>query len=141
MNKDFERAKKLLKAGKYTCVLCKGEQVYTSCRRGVAPLLDWLEQGNDYTGFCAADKVVGRAAAFLYQMMGVTRLYAEVVSQLALEVLEQSGIACEYGQLVPAIRNRSGDGFCPMESAVRELNEPEKALAAIKQTQKNFLGR
>ena len=38
------------------------------------------------------------------------------------------------------IRNRSGDGFCPMESAVRELNEPEKALAAIKQTQKDFAG-
>ncbi len=124
----------------YTCVLCKGENVYTSCCRGVKPLLGWLEQGTDLTGFCAADKVVGRAAAFLYVLMGVTHLYAGVVSQLALQVLKEKGIACEYDLMVPAIRNRTGDGFCPMESAVKDLDDPAMALAAIKQTLKKLPG-
>lgn len=131
MKTDFEKAKQLLGQGGYTCVLCKGSRVYTSTDRGVAPLLGWLELPEKPEGFCAADKVVGKAAAFLYLLMGVTQLYAMVISQPALSLLQRSGIACEYDSLVPAIRNRTGEGFCPMERAVWELDDPARALEAI----------
>lgn len=132
MNDDLQKAKELLWQGEYTCVLCRGEEVFFSRRRGVAPLLDWLEENPRRDGFCAADKVVGRAAAFLYLLMEVRRLYAGVISQPALALLEREGIFCEYDRLVPAIRNRSGDGPCPMESVVLEENDPHKALGKIK---------
>ncbi|MBR5558914.1 MAG: DUF1893 domain-containing protein [Oscillospiraceae bacterium] len=134
MKADLQKAKALLQDKDYTCVICKGEQIYTSRKRGVAPLLEWLEQKTDLSGYSAADKVVGRAAAFLYLLLGISRLHACVISSLALQVLEQSGITCEYDLLVPAIRNRAGDGFCPMESAVEELKKPEEALCAIRDT-------
>ncbi len=134
MKADLQKAKELLQTGSCTCVLCKGEETHSSTQRGVKPLLAWLEQTPDWQGYCAADRVVGRAAAFLYLLMGVKQLYAEVLSQHALRLLEQHHIECEYGRLVPAIRNRAGDGFCPMESAVRNIDDPDEAVSVIKQT-------
>lgn len=131
---NLENAKKLLIKTGSTCVFCNGQIVLTDSRRGVRPLLDLLEGGTDVAGFSAADKVVGKAAAFLYCLLQVRCLYTPVISQPALEVLRSAGIETEYDQLVPAIRNRTGDGFCPMESAVWNIQDPIEALNAIKET-------
>lgn len=89
-------------------------------------------------GFSAADKVVGKAAAFFYVLLKVERLYAAVISKHALEVLEFYGVPVEYGELVDAIKNRKGDGFCPMETAVLEINEPDEAVAAVLRKQEEL---
>ena len=67
---DLENAKKILSDGSYTCVLCKGKDTVSSSFRGVKPLLDLLDSGKDFSGYSAADKVVGRATAFLYCLLG-----------------------------------------------------------------------
>ena len=140
MTRDMEKARQLLATGDYTCVFCQGDRVYVGRERGVKPLLDPLEAGAIPHGFSAADKVVGRAAAFLYVLLGACEVYAEVMSEPARQVLAANGIAHSYGRLVDAIRNRTGDGFCPMESAVREINDPETALVAIKEKIKALAG-
>ena len=76
---------------------------------------------------CVADKVVGKAAAFLYELMGINALYAFTISEPALEVLKRAGIYAEYETLVPCIRNRTNTGRCPMESAVWEISDAEEA--------------
>ena len=130
----MENAKALLISGGYTCVLQKGERVYTSCRRGVAPLLAHLDAGTDLQGFSAADKVVGKAAAFLYCLLGVKEVWAGVISQPAMEVLRAKGILVQYESLVSAIVNRTGDGFCPMETATLHISDPEEAVQAVRNT-------
>ena len=65
------KARHLLESGDYTCVVCKDDSVHTTSQRGVAPLLNWLDAGINLTGFSAADRVVGRGAAFLYCLLGV----------------------------------------------------------------------
>ena len=135
---DLEKAKKELFEGGYTCVLRLGEERFISEERGIRPLLGWLENGSVCSGFSAADKVVGRAAAFLYVLLGAKAVFADVMSEPAKEVLAASGIACSYNRLVPAIRNRTDTGFCPMESAVREISEPEAALAAVRKKLKEL---
>lgn len=129
---DLKIAKKLLQEGSYTCVLCKDGNTATSTFRGVKPLLNWLETPALDQGFCAADKVVGRATAFLYCLLGAKAVYAGIMSEAALAVLEEAGIAATYGQLVPYIVNRTGDGMCPMEAATLDVKTPEEALAAVK---------
>lgn len=129
---DLERACALLRDGGYTCVVCKGDCIYTSSARGVRPVLDWLDSGLDLKGFSAADKVVGKAAAFLFVRAGVTCLYTATVSEPALSVLRDHGISVEYDRCVPGIINRSGDGPCPMENAVRGTEDPEAALLLIR---------
>jgi hypothetical protein len=136
---DLNRAKTLLQTNEqYTCVLCCGEETLTDDRRGVRPLLDFLERSRDWRSYCAADKVVGKAAAFLYQLMGIQALYAHVVSEPAVKVLENAGIALTYDTLVPAIRNRTDTGFCPMETAVWDVQDPEEALTVLKITLENL---
>lgn len=132
--RDSEQALAVLRAEDCTCVLCRGEQVIRSHQRGVRPLLGWVREGKEKTGFGAADKVVGRAAAFLYVLLKIRELHACVLSIPAKEVLEAHGIPVTYDLLVDRIRNRSGDGFCPMEQAVRDVIDPGEALEKIERT-------
>lgn len=130
--KDLQRAKERLATGEYTVVLCRGDVTYTDTRRGVAPLLALLDAGTDVTGFAAADKVVGKAAAFLYLRLGVAAVHAAVISAPAYDLLTAYGIPTTYDTLVPAIRNRAGDGYCPMETMTLPLTNPTEAEAAIR---------
>lgn len=132
MTTDLERAKSLLSANDLTCAIVKDGFVYEEKSRGVKPLLGLLERGDCPKGASAADKVVGKAAAFLYVLLGVKDVYALVVSDLAAEVFGRFGIGLTYEKRVPMIRNRTDTGFCPMESAVLDIDDPQKAPGAIR---------
>lgn len=132
MNQDWCKARALLDSGSYTCVVCAGDNVYTAVQRGVKPLLFWMDSGVNLDGFWAADRVVGRATAFLYCLLGVEAVYARVMSRPAAEVLSAHGIVWEAEQLVDGIINRQGTGPCPFEEAVRKIDDPTEALAAIR---------
>lgn len=128
---DLSRAKQDLLANGYTCVLCKGDEIYTSKERGVKPLVALRESGVDFGGFSAIDKVVGKATAFLYVLLGVKAVYALVISKSALDVLKEHNICVEYGTPVAHIINRKGDGICPFEEAVLNTNDKNEAYAII----------
>ncbi len=129
---DLEQAKQRLASGEYTCVLCREGETVTSTQRGVRPLVRWLTEGTDLRGFSAADKVVGKATAFLYCLLGVKAVYARVMSKSARQVLLDSGIHAEQETLVEYIINRAGDGYCPFETAVLEISDSGEALSAIR---------
>lgn len=134
MQADLNTAKQLLTGLGYTCVLARDDEVRTSFHRGVRPLLDLLDSGEDLSGFSAADKVVGRATAFLYGLLGVRAVHAQVLSKPARQVLEAQGIPCTWDRLVDGIRNRTDTGPCPMEQATGACTTPEEALTAIRAT-------
>ncbi|MBR5524896.1 MAG: DUF1893 domain-containing protein [Clostridia bacterium] len=133
-NQNEAKAKALLAEGVHTLVLCGGESVLTDTRRGVKPLLALLDAATNVTGYAAADRVVGKAAAFLYLRLGVASVYALVMSRPAYDLLTAHGVSASAAALVPAIRNRAGDGFCPMETAVWALTDPTEAEKAIRTT-------
>lgn len=130
----LRKAKELLDAQDLTCVLCGDSGTYTSIRRGAAPLLAWLDAGTDVWGFSAADRVVGKATAFLYCLLGIKAVYARVMSRPALQILTQAGICAQYSTLVDGIQNRTKTGPCPLEHATREITDAQAALAAIRDT-------
>ena len=132
MNLNLQNARNLLESGDYTCVVCRDDLVYTTRERGVAPLLHWLDSGLDLSDFSAADRVVGRGAAFLYCLLGVKAVYSQVMSRPAEEVLQAKGIRAEAETFVYGIINRAGTGPCPFEAAVMNITKPEEALAAIR---------
>lgn len=138
MNRDLDRAKEMLISGEYTCVLCKGTTIHTSTETGILPLIKFLDLGQSYEGFSAADKIVGKAAAYLYIMMGVESVYALVMSKSAFELLLQYNIEVSYNTLTSEITNRSGIGCCPMEHAVQYADSPKDALIKIRQTLKQL---
>ena len=129
---DLMNARRILDEGGYTCVICRGSTVHTATARGVKPLVNWLDHGLDARDACAADKVVGKATAFLYCLLGVRAVYAHVMSRGAAEVLARAGIGVSHGKLVPGIINRAGTGPCPFEAAVAQTGTPEEALPVIR---------
>lgn len=141
MEADTQKAKKYLQAHGLTCVLCRGEELVTSDRRGVQPLLELLDSGRDLRGFCAADKVVGRATAFLYCLLGVRAVWARTLSIPAIRVLVSHGISVAGEDVVLGIRNRTDTGPCPMEEATQTTEDPHQALLAIRRTLEQLRGQ
>lgn len=138
MSTDLERAKTILLQSEATCVLCREDSTYQTTQRGVAPLLAWLDSGTDLMGFSAADKVVGRGAAFLYRLLGVRAVYGKVMSVGAVKVLRAGGVEVSWGTLTESIMNRQKNGPCPIELATRDIQVPENALYMIRTTLENL---
>ena len=134
MHSDLEKAKTYLKEEDCTCVLCRDDQLFSSKHRGVRPLLDFLDSGKDFSGFSAADKVVGKATAFFYCLLGVREIHAGILSDAAAEVLNQASISFSCDSRVPTIRNRDNTGPCPMEQATKDISDPYSALIAVRRT-------
>lgn len=75
--KDIERAKELLAEGNFF-VAVLGERVIVENERGIASLLRFAsEKPSELAGASVADKIAGRAAAFLMILCGVKEVYAE----------------------------------------------------------------
>lgn len=141
MKTDLSTAIETLNNGRYTCVLCKDGEFYTSAERGVKPLVGLLDSGADLREFSAADKVVGKAAAFLYVLLGVKSVYAHVMSEGAVGVFSENNIGYQCDTTARKIINRAGTGICPMEEAVGDLSDPNDALQAIRAKLKQLSGK
>ncbi len=129
---DINIAKNLLKTNNFTLILTKGDALRLITMRGIKPLVILYETKDDFSGFAAADKVVGKGAAYMYVLLKVGTVYAEVLSRAALEVFKRYGISIQYDELVDNISNRQGDGVCPFEEAVLSIHSPEDAYKAIR---------
>lgn len=130
MQSDLERAKALLKAGDHTLVLVKGEDVLTFNERGVKPLYRFVGI-RTFDGYSAADKVVGKGAAFLHAYLHIAHLSTEVLSVPAKEVLDRYGVPYEATSIVDRIENHDHTGYCPIETAVESAESIEEALPLI----------
>lgn len=133
MRTDLEKAADMLKSGEYTCVLCNNDKIITCTERGVKPLIDLLDSSAGLNGFSAADKVVGKAAAFLYVLLKVKEVYAPIISKSAICIFEENKIHFICDTSVDNIINRTKTGLCPMEEVVGNISDPLKALYSIRQ--------
>lgn len=128
---DLEKAIEILKTSDKTLVLVKGDEVITFDARGVKPLLELIDSGKDYQEYSFADKVIGRASAFLYLVLGANDIYTNIISKGALNLLENK-VNLKYEKVVENIINRKGDDICPMEKATTGIEYKEEALIAIR---------
>ncbi|QRN84986.1 DUF1893 domain-containing protein [Clostridia bacterium] len=115
-------------------------KIYSSSKKGVAPGLELVTNKVELCGGVIADKVVGKAAALLFVLLGVEAVYGLTVSAQAKTVLSDAGIFLQYDHLVDGIINREKNGPCPLEYAVRSTNEPNEALMLIQTTLKKLRG-
>lgn len=129
---DLERAIEIRRTGDFAYVFLSNDGEITGYERGIAPLLNIMDTGTDMRAYSVADKVVGKAAAMLYAKMKIKCLHAEVMSLPAKEILDCRGIPCSYGELTEMIRNRKGDGRCPMEQTVAETDDLEEGIALLR---------
>ena len=101
-------------------------------RQGVIDLFSLVADDSVSTaGALIADHVIGRGAAFLLIAGGFAEVYARMISRPALDLLRQTDIKVEYEHLVDNIRNRRGDGICPVEQLTMPFASPADADAAL----------
>jgi iron complex outermembrane receptor protein/vitamin B12 transporter len=130
LNKNIE----LLHAGGYSCVISKGEETRTFTKSGIMDLFELLE--NDPTFLNAslvADKVVGKAAATLMILGGVSHIYADVISEPAITLINNAKIEIQFGKSVPLIENRDKSGVCPLEKKCMNSNSLQELSILIRE--------
>lgn len=139
---DIDKAKLLLEKENAACAAVCGKNSLLSWDKGIRPLLNWLEADrNSLSGWSVADKIVGRAAAFLFIYADVRAVYGRIMTRGAYLLLTTAKIDTHYGDLCGHILNRTGTDICPMEKAVQEINEPSQAYEALKSAAAGMGGR
>ena len=115
-----------------SCVIYNNDHTHLFHKRGVQDLHQLLRTSPDtLRGAMIADKVVGKGAAVLMTAGGVRWVYADVISQSALEFLLTHNIEAEYGRVAPNIINRAGTDICPVEKLCMQCDNIEDALTLI----------
>ena len=100
---------------------------------GVKPLLRLHDFRPDVLkGAWVVDKVVGRAAAAIAVDGGAARVHGLLMSETAKAFLAEQDVPATADEMVPQILNRKRDGLCPLEDAVKNLDEPAKMLKAVR---------
>lgn len=128
---DIEKAKEKL-AKDTTCVLVKEDKIILSQEKGIAPILNLLNAGENLENFSLADRIVGKAVAMLVVYSKIREVYAEVLSEKGEEVLKKHNIKYSYKTLTENIINRKGDDICPMEKTVSKIYDATLAYHALK---------
>ena len=127
---DLQIAKNNL-PGHTICLSKDGKCIYNEAR-GIAPMMSFIADGMDLSGYSVADLVVGKAAALLFVKSGIKSVFAKTLSQNGKNIMEHYGIDYEYEVLTEKIINRAGTDICPMEKAVANTENPEEAYLILK---------
>lgn len=115
-----------------SCVIRKGSMVRMFRERGVKDLYRLLREEPEFlNGASVADKVVGKGAAALMILGEVHELFAGVMSQAALELLQATNIRVGYSVVVPHIINRAHTDWCPLEKRCADARSAEECLPVI----------
>jgi zinc transport system ATP-binding protein len=105
-----------------------GEVIYETTGKWLFPLFDLEDSLKDHPidlkKATVRDKVVGKAAAMLMLRLGVLRVHGDVMSELAVSVFENAGVAYSFDQLVPRIA-------CKTEEILKEVHDLEEAYAIL----------
>ena len=82
-------------------------------------------------GAKVADKVIGKGAAAMLALGGVSEVWTDVISEPACELLEKCGVELSYDEKVPFIINRTRTGRCPLETVCDVSDNPEVLYPVI----------
>ena len=126
---DIELAKTNLDG--HSVCLCRNGEIITDDGRGISPMMRFIAEGKELTGYSAADLIVGKAAAMLFVKAGIVCVHGKTMSESGKAYLEAHGIPCTYNVLTEKIINRQGTDICPMEKTVAEISDADEAYEAL----------
>lgn len=126
--KSVDSAKRKIKAG-FSLVVKRGvKTLYTSKEFGIQPLLNVGYELRDTEVF---DKIVGKAAAIVLVHYKAESVFADIISETAIEVFEKHKIKYEYNKKVPVVLNSDHTDTCPMEKLVKDVDNIEKGYKML----------
>jgi hypothetical protein len=122
----------LIEQNTAACVIIKkGVIERTEMGRGIGPVLKLYDEGVLKDAY-VVDKIIGKAAAMILTEGGATACYALAMSRAAYDWLTNHGVKASYRDCVDVIINRAGDGMCPMEETVLNIDNAEEGIEAVR---------
>lgn len=128
---DLEKAKEMFEKENCTLVLVKGESIIKSKEHGLSKLVELIDKDEDLTDYSVCDNVCGRAASFLYVLLGVKEVYANTMAKLSIQILDRAEIKYSANAFVETLLD-SENKTDKMELAVLRSGTPLKAFEDIK---------
>lgn len=128
---DLEKAKEIFEKENCTLVLVKGESIIKSKEHGLSKLVELINKDEDLTDYSVCDNVCGRAASFLYVLLGVKEVYANTMAKLSIQILDRAEIKYSANAFVETLLD-SENKTDKMELAVLRSGTPLKAFEDIK---------
>ena len=129
----LEELKEILHTKNASLVVCysNGEikEYYQDRVKDIKDILQ--EDKNALKGAIVADKVIGKLAGSLLAVSGVKEIYADIISEYAIPVLEENNIKYEYKTKVEFIKNKDNTGMCPMENKFKDETDIKKIYEEI----------
>ena len=129
----LEELKEILYSKNASLVVCysNGEikEYYQDRVKDIKEILQ--NDKNALKGAIIADKVIGKLAGSLLAFAGVKEIYADVISNYAIPVLELNAIKYEYKTKVEFIKNKDNTGMCPMENKFKDETDIKKIYEEI----------
>lgn len=110
----------------------KDGTIYHSSLRGIAPVLNQLQENEAYfEDAIVVDKVVGKATAMLFIKANVKYIYALTISKKAIAILDKYNMEYDFDKHCEYIENRTQTGMCPMEETVDTMYDIDEAYLAL----------
>lgn len=128
---DLEKAKEIFEKENCTLVLVKGESIIKSKEHGLSKLVELIDKDEDLTDYSVCDNVCGRAASFLYVLLGVKEVYANTMAKLSIQILDRAEIKYSANTFVETLLDSENKND-KMELAVLRSGTPLKAFEDIK---------
>lgn len=113
--------------------------IFSSKEKGVKPLLDYYHAfGSSKEELIVIDKIMGRGAILLAQLVNARTVYTPIISQDALNLANEYHMNIHYQQVVPYIINNQATGRCPIESSVLNISDVNIGYEVIIETLKRL---
>lgn len=137
---DLEIAKNELYEENLTLAIVKnGAVLFETRSHMISGFLDAVETlGDKLAGAAVADRVVGKAVAFLCIYAKIKAVYAVVLSRRAHAVLKNNRISCEWNEIVENVLDAYKTDVCPFEKAAAGISDAEEAYRAFKRLRENL---
>jgi hypothetical protein len=137
---DLDIAKNELYEENLTLAIVKnGAVLFETRSHRISGFLEAVETlGGKLEGAAVADRVVGKAVAFLCVYAKIRAVYAAVLSRKAHAVLKKNRINCEWNDLVDNVLDVNKKGVCPFENAAVGISDAGEAYGVFKRLRENL---
>ena len=130
---NLDKIKEILHDKKAALVVCYSNgEIREYYQNRVKDIKEILKENNKaLENAIVADKVIGKVAASLLTVAGVKETYTDVISELAIPVLEDNQVKYEFKEKVEYIKNNDNTGMCPMQNKYKDEIDIKKIYKEI----------
>ena len=133
--RDLKLAREVLSTTDCSIVVVSYGKIWKKKKgEGIKSILEVFEEmGEDIHRSVIGDRILGRASALLCRYVKAQGVYSPQGTKTGIALLIMGGVPCQVDELIPLIINRNGNGLCPFEEMLKDVDSPDEAYKILKE--------